>query len=204
MGFYSRVIFPRVCDWAMSDPRMAALRGEVLTAAGGEILEIGFGTGLNLPHYPQHVRAITTVDPNPGMGRLARRRITQSGIRVDQRELGGEELPFPDGSFDCAVSTWTMCSIPNLDRAMRELYRVLKPGGRFIFVEHGLSDVPKVQAWQRRLNPLQRRLGDGCRLDLDVEAVVRDQPFSLVEVVRFVMDRMPRTHGTTYRGTAVK
>jgi ubiquinone/menaquinone biosynthesis C-methylase UbiE len=204
MGFYSRVIFPRLCDWAMSDAIMAALRDEMLAAVAGNILEIGFGTGLNLPHYPQHVRTITTVDPNPAMGRLALRRIAVSAIQVEQHQLSGEELPFADWSFDCVVSTWTMCSIPSADRAMSELYRVLKPGGRFVFVEHGLSDIPKVQAWQRRLNPLQKRLGDGCRLDLNVEAIVRGQPFARIEIHRFVMDRMPRTHGTMYQGTAVK
>jgi SAM-dependent methyltransferase len=204
MGFYSRVIFPRICDWLMNDPTMSALRSESLAPASGDVLEIGFGTGLNLRHYPKHIRAITTVDPNPGMERLARKRIVDSGIRVDQHQHSGEELPFPDASFDCVVSTWTMCSIPDADRAMRELYRVLKPGGRFIFLEHGLSDLPKVQSWQRGLNPLQRRIGDGCRLDLDVDAVVRRQPFAEVQLERFVMDRMPRTHGTVYRGTAIK
>ena len=204
MGFYARVIFPRLCDWVMSDPRMAALRSESLAQASGEILEIGFGTGLNLPHYPGSVRRITTVDPNPGMGDRARYRIAQSGILVDQRVLSGEELPFAEGSFDCAVSTWTLCSIPDPDRAVREVYRVLKPGGRFVFLEHGLSVQPRVRAWQRRLNPIQRWLGDGCRLDLDVEAVVRGQPFRQFEVERFVMERTPRTHGTMYRGGAVK
>ena len=204
MGFYARVISPRLCDWLMSDPRMAALRSESLAQASGEILEIGFGTGLNLPHYPGSVRRITTVDPNPGMGSRARLRIARSGILVDHRVLSGEELPFAEGSFDCAVSTWTLCSIPDPDRAVREVYRVLKPGGRFFFLEHGLSDQPRVRAWQRRLNPIQRRLGDGCRLDLDVEAVVRGQPFAEVRVERFVMDRTPRTHGTMYRGAGVK
>ena len=204
MGFYARVIFPRLCDWLMSDPRMAALRSESLAQVSGEILEIGFGTGLNLPHYPGSVRRITTVDPNPGMGSRARLRIAQSGILVDHRVLSSEELPFAEGSFDCAVSTWTLCSIPDPDRAVREVYRVLKPGGRFVFLEHGLSDQPRVRAWQRRLNPIQRRLGDGCRLDLDVEAVVRGQPFAEVRVERFVMDRTPRTHGTMYRGAGVK
>src|SRR2546423_2321724 len=106
MGFYSRVVFPRLCDWLMSDSRMAALRREILAQVGGELLEIGSGTGLNLPHYPDSVGRITTVDPNPGMGRLARKRIAESGMKVDQRVLGGEELPFADGSFDCVVSTW--------------------------------------------------------------------------------------------------
>src|SRR3954452_18572429 len=127
MGWYSRLIFPRLCDWAMNDPRMANLRGEALGEAGGETLEIGFGTGLNLPHYPAHVRRITTVDPNPGMGRLARRRIAGSGIAVVQRALGGEALPFEDGAFDCVVSTWTLCSIRDAGQTLGEIRRVLRP-----------------------------------------------------------------------------
>src|SRR3954449_11172139 len=109
MGWYSRLIFPRLCDWAMNDPRMAKLRGEALGEVGGEVLEIGFGTGLNLPHYPAHVRGITTVDPNPGMVGIARRRVAERGIEVDQRVLGGEALPFADATFDCVVSTRTLC-----------------------------------------------------------------------------------------------
>src|SRR4051812_20929310 len=114
MGFYSRFIFPRLCDWVMGDPRLANHRGGVLGVVGGEVLEIGFGTGLNLAHYPEHVRRITTIDPNPGMNTLARRRIADSGIEVVQHHPGGEQLPFEDESFDCVVSTWTMCSIPEV------------------------------------------------------------------------------------------
>src|SRR3982751_4632802 len=110
MGIYSRIIFPRRCDWVMNDPRMARLRREALADVGGEVLEIGFGTGLNLPHYPEHVRRIITVDPNPGMSRIAQKRIAGSGIEVDQRGLSGEALPFEAETFDCVVSTWTLCS----------------------------------------------------------------------------------------------
>jgi SAM-dependent methyltransferase len=204
MGLYQRLIFPRLCDWMMSDPRMSALRGESLAQVSGEVLEIGFGTGLNLAHYPKPVRNLTTVDPSAAMANLARPRIAASGIRVDQFQQSGEELPFADGTFDCVVSTWTLCSIPDPDRAVSEVYRVLKTGGRFVFLEHGLSDQPGIQRWQRRLNPIQRRLAGGCRLDLDVLAVVGRRSFSSVESERFVMDRTPRTHGTLYRGTAVK
>ena len=204
MGIYSRVILPQLCDWVMNDPRMARLRTDLLAAVGGEVLEIGFGTGLNLPHYPAYVRRITTVDPNLGMARLARHRVAKSGIAVQQRTLSGEALPFEDGTFDCVVSTWTLCSIPDAGRALHEIYRVLRLGGRFVFLEHGLSDDARVQRWQRRLNPIQRLLADGCRLDLDVEAVVRGQPFRRFEVERFVMERTPRTHGTMYRGVAGK
>jgi SAM-dependent methyltransferase len=204
MGFYSRRIFPRICDWAMSDPRMAVLRAETLAGVDGEILEIGFGTGLNLLHYPKHVRRIVAVDPNPGMNRLAQGRVDRSGIAVDHRALGGEQLPFEDSTFDCVVSTWTLCSIREVGRALAEAYRVLKPGGRFVFLEHGLSGDPNVQRWQRWLNPIQRVLAEGCRLDLDVEAVVRGQPFHSVAIDRLEMERTPRTHGTMHRGVAVK
>jgi SAM-dependent methyltransferase len=123
---------------------------------------------------------------------------------VDQRASGGEDLPFEDETFDWVVSTWTLCSIPEVGRALGEVYRVLRPSGRFIFLEHGLGIDSKVQRWQRRLNPIQGVLGDGCRLDLDVPAIVDSQPFSAIRFDRFEMDRVPRTHGTMYRGVAVK
>ena len=204
MGLYCRHLFPRLCDWVMSDTVMAKLRTEVLADVGGEVLEIGLGTGLNLPHYPSGVRRITTADPNPGMGRIARKRIADSSIAVDQRASGGEKLPFEGGTFDCVVSTWTLCSIPQVGRAVGEAYRVLRPGGRFVFLEHGLGIDPKTQRWQRRLNPIQRLLGDGCRLDLDVPTLVGSQPFADIRLDRFEMERVPRTHGTMYRGVAVK
>lgn len=204
MSFYSRVVFPTLCDWLMSDPRLAALRKDLLADVGGEVLEMGFGTGLNLPHYPEHVRRIVAVDPNPGMNERARRRIEASRVAVDLRPLGGESLPFPDESFDTVVSTWTLCSIAEVERALGEVRRVLRPGGRFVFLEHGLSDDATIRRWQRRLNPIQRALGDGCRLDLDVPAVVGSQPFAEIRVEQFEMERVPRTHGSLYRGWAVK
>src|SRR4051812_2426810 len=118
MGIYSRHVFPRLCDRVMSDPRMAQLRSELLADVGGEILEIGLGTGLNLPHYPQHVRRLTAVDPNPGMNRLARRRIAECGLEVQRHALTAEDLPFGDDTFDCVVSTWTLCSIPDAGKAL--------------------------------------------------------------------------------------
>jgi SAM-dependent methyltransferase len=204
MGFYSRHISPRPCEWMMSDPRMAALRQELLSDVGGDVLEIGFGTGLNLPRYPKQVGSLTTVELNPGMNILARRRVSQSGIAVDQRSLGGEVSPFGDDTLDCMMSTWTLCSIPEAGRALAETYLVLRPGGRFAFLEHGLAAGPRVQNWQRRPNPVRRPIGDGCRLDLDVEVVVREQPFGGLGVEQSVMNGVPRTHGTMYRDVATK
>ncbi len=204
MGIYSRFIFPRLCDWAMRTPRIERLRREALSEVDGEILEIGFGTGLNLGHYPEHVRHLTAVDPGVGMTRIARRRIERSHIDVDFRVQSAEELPFEDGRFDCVVSTWTLCSIRDSGRAVSEIGRVLRPGGRYIFLEHGLGDDPGVRQWQHRLTPLQRRLADGCRLDVDIEALIRMGPFREVQVERFVLGRTPRIVGSMYRGLAVK
>lgn len=204
MDFYSRVIFPRICDVVLGSPPVAEQRQKLLQSAGGEILEIGFGTGLNLPHYPRSVRKITAVDPNAGMTRLAQRRTEQTGMEVDQRQLGGEQLPFENQSFDCVVSTFTLCSIKNVERALSELFRVLRPGGRFLFLEHGLSPDAGVQRWQRRLNWLQQRLGDGCHLDREMLAIVRSQPFASVESEQFYLKRTPKTHGYLYRGIAWK
>ena len=204
MGLYSRLIFPRLCDWSMRNPRMARLRRELLTDADGDILEIGFGTGLNLKHYPEHVHNLAAVDPGVGMSRLARNRIVQGRIDVDLRLQTAEELPFDAGRFDCVVSTWTLCSIREAQRALSEIGRVLRAGGRYIFLEHGLAEEPGIQQWQRRLTPLQRRLAGGCRLDVDIDALVRSGRFGEVTVERFLMEETPRIVGSMYRGLAVK
>jgi ubiquinone/menaquinone biosynthesis C-methylase UbiE len=204
VGFYSEVIFPRICDLLMDRPFLAKHRQQLLATVSGEVLEIGFGTGLNLPHYPAQVRRITTVDPNSGMHRLAQRRVRRSKIEVDQRVHSGERLPFENDRFDCAVSTFTLCSIEDVGQALSEVYRVLKPGGRFLFLEHGLSPEPNVQKWQRRLNWLEMRLADGCHLDRNMKELVAARPFSSVEVEEFYLERTPRTHGYLYRGIASK
>lgn len=202
MGFYSQLIFPRLCDFVLDRPFVAKHRRELLSTVDGEVLEIGFGTGLNLAYYPEHVHKITVVDPNPGMQRQARRRIDRAGIEVDQRLLSSEELPFDNQVFDCVVSTFTLCSIEDVERALSEVFRVLKPGGRFLFLEHGLSPDANVQKWQRRLNWLQRRLGDNCRLDRNVSHLVREKPFENVRLDEFYLEQTPRTHGYIYKGTA--
>jgi ubiquinone/menaquinone biosynthesis C-methylase UbiE len=138
------------------------------------------------------------------MHRLAQKRIKQTGIEVDQQVLGGERLPFEDNRFDCAVSTFTLCSIGDVAQALREVYRVLKSGGKFLFLEHGLSPEPGVQKWQRRLNGLQMRLAGGCHLNRDMRSLVSAQPFASVQMDEFYIEKTPKTHGYMYRGTATK
>jgi ubiquinone/menaquinone biosynthesis C-methylase UbiE len=203
MGFYSRVILPRLLDWSMSDSTLAKYRQKLLADVQGEVLEIGFGTGLNLAYYPPHVRKITTVDVNPGMNAIAQKRIRNSGMAVKNLVLNGESLPMEDNTFDSVVSTWTLCSIANVEQALQEIERVLKPGGKFFFIEHGLSDKPNVQVWQHRLTPLQKVWADGCHLDRDIQALVERQ-FSQVEVKQFTPDNLPEIVAHLYQGIAVK
>ena len=204
MGLYSRLILPWLCDLTLRSPTVARHRQELLADAGGEILEIGFGTGLNLPYYPQVVRKITAIDPNPGMYRRAKGRIQQSRIEVDERVVGGEQLPFDEAAFDCVVSTFTLCSVEDLGQALDEIWRVLKPGGKFLFLEHGLSPDPNVQKWQRRLNRFQRRLAGNCHLDREIKSLVASQPFASMKASEFYLEQTPKTHGYIYQGVARK
>lgn len=189
-------------DWALSRERVEALRSRLLEPAGGHVLEIGFGTGLNLFHYPSSVTTLTAVEPNPGMQRLARARIRRSRFPVDLRQESCLALPMEDGAFDCAVSTFTLCSLAQPEQALAEVFRVLKPGGRLLFLEHGLSPAPAVARWQARLNPLQVRFGDGCHLDRDIPALVRAAGFSLAEASSYDMGKTPRVIGHFYEGIA--
>lgn len=204
MSFYSRIVFPWLCDFSLDRPFVTEHRRELLSSVSGETLEIGFGTGLNLSCYPEAVRKITVVDPNPGMHRRAQKRLQQADIEVDKRLLGGEELPFEDAKFDCVVSTFTLCSIQQVDRALAEVFRVLKPEGRLLVLEHGLSNDPEVQKWQRWLNGPQQLFGDQCQLVRNIRELVKQQPFRSVELDEFYLEKTPKTHGYIYRGVAIK
>ena len=138
------------------------------------------------------------------MNKRLQRRIDETGIEVDKRIISSESLPFEDASFDCVVSTMTLCSIADVEQAISELFRVLKPGGCVRFLEHGVSPDAKVARRQRRLDWFQRRFADGCTLTLDVRALLAAQPFSSVELESFYMEKTPKTHGYMYRGEALK
>ncbi len=203
MGFYAQKLFPYLLDWTMSSETFTHYRRQVLAKVQGEVLEIGFGTGLNLPYYPAHVEKITTVDVNAGVNALAQKRIRASTIAIDNRVLNGENLPMADNTFDSVVSTWTLCSITNVEQALREIHRVLKPGGRFFFVEHGLSDDPKLQLWQNRLTPLQKVIADGCHLNRNIQQLVQQQ-FASVSLEKFYAEQTSRVFGYLYQGIATK
>lgn len=203
MGFYSNFIIPYGIDLVMSGSPLREYRQQLLEDVSGEILEIGFGTGLNLPYYPNSVTKITTIDPNPGMQKLARSRIAASKIIVDYQVLNGESLPMADASFDSVVCTWTLCSIPQVDQAIAEIYRLLKSGGKFFFIEHGLSQDTQIQTWQNRLTPIQKVIADGCHLNRNIQHLVERQ-FKNVTVEQFYAPKLPRVVGYMYQGTAIK
>jgi len=188
----------------MSGEEFQKQRRAVLQSASGKILEIGFGSGLNLPHYPDTVESIVAIDPNPGMNRYTAKQINKSKIKVDREILSSESLPMASDSFDSVVSTWTLCSIDNIQLALSEIKRVLKPGGHFIFLEHGLSPEESVCRWQNRLNGIQKIIGDGCHLNRDIKKLIREAGFIQLEVENYYFPRAPRIMGYMYRGLATK
>lgn len=205
MGLWSKHLFPRLCHLAMRGERpFGALRQELLAGASGRVLEIGLGTGLNLPRYPDAVDSVDGIDPNPGMNRIASEAAARAPFPVAVHRAGAERLPFPDQTFDTAVSTWTLCSVGDVPAALAEIARVLRPGGRFLFLEHGRSHEPRIARWQHRLTPIQRRFADGCHLDRDFEQLLAASPLAVDHVDRFYGPDLPKLAGYLYRGTAVR
>jgi ubiquinone/menaquinone biosynthesis C-methylase UbiE len=202
MTLYSRYIFPHIMHWSMSRPAFAEERRRALGEVCGDVLEIGFGTGLNLPHYPSDVRRIIALDSNPGTWRLADRQLRQSPIEVEHIVHSGERLPMEDGSFDSVVTTFTLCSIPDVLAALREMRRVLKPGGRYSFLEHGLSPDPRIARWQHWGTPITRCLGEGCHLDRPIRRLVEEAGFRVTCCDEHYLADILKVGGYVYRGVA--
>lgn len=208
MGFYDRYLLPPMLDHAMHLRALVKYRRPVLQAAQGRVLEIGFGTGANLRHYPARIRQIETVDPDPALGRIAARRIRAAGWSGPERsvvthEMSAEHLPFEAASFDTVVSTFTLCSIPDVALALAEVRRVLRPGGQFLFLEHGLSPDAGVARWQRRLNPLQKAIAGGCHLDRQIVPLVQAAGLSISQCDERYAAKLPRFVGWLSSGAAL-
>jgi len=186
----------------MRGPEFQQLRTTLLREVRGDVLEIGLGTGLNLAYYPHSISSLRAVDPAPLLPDRVKARIAAVPFPVEITHLSAERLPYNDGIFDCVVSTWTLCTIPDPRQALREVRRVLKPTGRFLFLEHGLSDDAGTAAWQDRLNPIQHVLGCGCNLNRPVDRLIREAGLYLLQLDRFVMEGIPRIAGELYRGVA--
>lgn len=203
MGLYATYIFPRLMDWVMSGDEFRQLRGLLVQDARGEVLEIGLGTGLNLSHYSGRVSRLHAVDPAPLLPDRVAQRSRAVAFPVQITQISAETLPFDDRTFDCVVSTWTLCTIHDPVKALREVRRVLKPDGVFLFLEHGRSEDAKVAAWQDRLNPLQQVIGCGCNLNRKIDQLIRQAGLAVTGLDRFQMHRVPRLGGEMYRGSAV-
>jgi ubiquinone/menaquinone biosynthesis C-methylase UbiE len=179
------------------------LRQRVCEGLRGEVVEIGFGSGLNVPFYPVSVTRVAAVEPADVGWKLAEKRLKASPVHVERAGLDGQSLPFADDSFDSALSTWTMCTIPDLEAALAEVRRVLKPGGTLRFVEHGLAPDENVRRWQHRLEPVQKRVFGGCHLTRPIVDLLKRGGFTITEVDVFYEDGTPKFVGANSLGTAV-
>jgi ubiquinone/menaquinone biosynthesis C-methylase UbiE len=204
MGFYRERIFPWLLEHLTSGEKLEEIRDRVVGQASGHVIELGSGTGANFLSYPSSITSLTTIEPNPGMNRRARQRIKYLEVPVDAREISGNVLPMKDASFDCAVSTFALCSISDADACLREIFRVLKPGGRLLFLEHGRSDSDRISRWQHRIAPVQRRVCDGCCPHKDIDSIIRHAGFSIAELNNYYLDGVPRVLGYMFEGMAAK
>jgi ubiquinone/menaquinone biosynthesis C-methylase UbiE len=200
VGFYGEQVLPRFVDRACGAAGMAEWRAGVTAGLSGRVIEIGFGSGLNVEHYPSTVDVVLAVEPAEVARRLAQRRIAASSVPVEHVGLDGQSVPLGDASCDGALSTFTLCTVPDTRAALAELRRVVRPGGSFHFLEHGLADDPGVAHWQRRLDPWQRRLAGGCHLTRDVPALVAEAVLNIDRVEqRYAKGPRPWSWFTTGR-----
>lgn len=203
MSFYRDQVLPRFQDKVMDRKPNRGIRERVCAGLHGEVVEVGFGTGLNAPFYPAAVTKVLAVEPSKVCMRIARPRIAATSTRVELAGLTGEHLDLPSESFDAVLSTWTLCTIPDLVAALSELCRVLKPGGALHFVEHGRAPDAKVARWQDRLEPMNKRLAGGCHLTRHISEDIERAGFEIEKIETYYFKGEPKPMGYTYEGRAV-
>lgn len=203
-GWYSRRVFPRLVHWSMGQAGFVPLRQALVAKASGLVLEIGFGAGANFSYYPSQIHSLTAIDPNPGMIPLARALQAKAVIPVHLALALAEALPFPSACFDTVVSTMTLCSVPQLSESLRELLRVVRPGGRLLFLEHGQSPDRSVRRWQNGLTPVWKHLGDGCHLNRPMVQMIQAQGWTVSALENFYLPGAPKCFAYFSQGMAVK
>jgi SAM-dependent methyltransferase len=203
VGFYEDRVLPRIINSACGSKTLEPLRHRVCEGLAGEVVEIGFGSGLNVPFYPSKVTRVAAIEPADLGWRLAEKRLRATPVPVHRSGLNGQSLPFADHSFDAALSTWTLCTIPDVAAALREVRRVLKPGGTLHFLEHGLAPDERVRVWQRRLDPIEKRLFGGCHFTRPIVDLVTTAGFRINEVDAFYEQGAPKFAGASSLGSAV-
>ncbi len=203
MGFYEDQVLPRVIDKLLGNEAMAEVRRPSLVGLHGEVLEVGFGSGPNVALYPDEVTKVFAVDPAVVGRRFAAARVAASPIPIEYVGLDGASLPLGDATVDCVLSTWTLCTIPDVGAALAEMRRVLRPGGELFFLEHGLSEDPQVARRQHRFNPVQKKIAGGCHLDRPIDDLIIDAGFEMDRFARFSMAGL-KMMSAMYSGVAVK
>lgn len=201
MGFYERQILPRVIHLTCGNQAMAKVRRPTVEQLHGTVLELGFGSGPNVGLYPAAVERVLAVDPSEVGRKLAAKRLARSAVPVDFVGLDGQSVDLPDHSADTALSTWTLCTIPDAVAALHEVARILRPGGELFFLEHGLSDDARIAARQHRYTPIQKRIAGGCHLDRDIGAIVESSGLELRQLDTFTIAG-PKSVSFMYAGRA--
>lgn len=203
MGVWSEQVVPRVTRKALGAARHHEVRARVCAGLTGEVVEVGFGSGLNVRHYPEAVTRVTAVEPSDVAWRLSAAARDGAPVPVDRAGLDGQRLPFADDAFDTALSTWTLCTIPDPVAALQELRRVLRPGGRLYFVEHGAAPDDAVLRRQRQWDPVQRRLFAGCHVSRPIDVLLTRAGLPDEDVQRYYAEGEPRLFGSLYEGRTV-
>ncbi len=203
MGFYADQMVPRITDIALGSKTLARLRARVAAGLEGDVLEVGFGSGRNVPHYPPTLARVRAVDPATVGRKLAAKRVAASPVPIEYVGLDGQALPLEAASVDHVLTTWTLCTIPDVALALAEIRRVLRPGGALHFLEHGHSPDPKVARWQDRLTPIQRRIGGGCHLNRPIDQLLTDAAFELAQIDNYYL-KGPKPLGYMFEGIATK
>ncbi len=203
MGFYGDQFVPRFINVACGTKELHRLRRRVCTGLEGEVLEIGFGSGLNVPFYPASAKRVDAVEPSGVGWKLAAARVASSPVPVQRSGLDGQSLPFADETHDAALSTFTLCTIPDAHAALREVHRVLRPGASLHFVEHGLAPDAAVQKWQRRIEPVQKRLFGGCHVTRPIVEMITAAGFTITEIDTFY-EKGPKAVGAFSLGVATR
>lgn len=202
LGLWRRRVHPALLDRVMDTAEASAIRERVCAPLAGDVLEIGFGTGLNVGHLPPGVRRVLAVEPLDRAWERSHGRRGDGGPEVERIGVDAQELPLADGSVDAVLCTWSLCSIQDPVRSVREVARVLRPGGELHFVEHGLSEEARVQRWQRRGDPLWARIACGCHIDRDIPALLAAGGLRTTALRTYCTDSEPRFLGWTFEGRA--